>query len=94
MTSPNPGDVGYSAALSRRLGLVLPSGQIPFDPLQFATPSIYATANDDASQQIEQQAMGQRQYMENSQQFQKPSNVNRRGSQNLKNADMSAKVIY
>ena len=94
MTMPNPGDVGYTAAIGRRLGLALPNGQNPVDLTQFTQPAVYATQGEDQSQQIEQQAMGQRSYLENSQQFQAPSNSNRRRSQNVKQADTSAQVVY
>lgn len=95
MTMPNPNDPnGLQAALARRLGLVLPTGRSPFDPLQFAnSPRIYSDTDNNADQ-LYQQAQSQRQYAENSALFNKPSNANRKRSQNLKNADTSQAVIY
>lgn len=95
MTMPYAADPsGIQAALARRLGVSMPNGQTPFDPLQFAgTPATYAS-QDDNGQSAESAAMNMRQYMENSQMFQKPSNSNRKKSQNLQTADTSPSVIY
>lgn len=95
MTTPYPVDPsGIQAALARRLGVTLPNGQVPFDPLQFSlSPHIYAS-QDDNGNSAEQAAMQQRQYMQNMQMFNKPSNSNRKKSQNAQSADTSASVIY
>lgn len=93
MTMPNVADPsGIQAALARRLGIVLPNGQTPFDPMQFALPGTYAAPSD--ADQMAAQSDQSRQYAENMTLFNKPSNTNRRRSQNIQNADTSAKVIY
>ena len=80
MTIPNYADPtgAYAAAIQRRLAL----------QQQSADPAIQN------SQQMAGQADNQRQYMENSQLFNKPTNSNRRKSQNAKDANTSAAVIY
>ena len=81
MTIPNYADPtgAYAAAIQRRLAL-----QAGAQPDQ-------AVAN---SEQLAGQADNQRQYMENSQLFNKPTNSNRRKSQDAKTANTNAAVIY
>ena len=83
MTIPNYADPtgAYAAAIQRRLAL----------QQGVADPNGQAVAN---SEQLAGQADNQRQYMENSQLFNKPTNSNRRKSQNAKTANTNAAVIY